>query len=132
MAKKQQGSQNSQDELEKVVEDAMSQPGRTPKEVAILVREMAGMLQSLKFAKIEELAIGSYFVPHEGQLGIEGIIQGSAALMNQYVKAGWQPWQMATPYPGEFAFQTPEGLTTGALNGQWITIIWAKPAEELQ
>lgn len=134
MAKKSEntvGTQNSQDELEVAVAKAKSQVGKTPKEITVLIREMSKMLQAVRMSKIEELAVGTYFVPFEGQLGIEGIVQGSARLMNQYVKAGWQPWQMGVPYKGTFAFDLG-GQQTGALEGQWITIIWAKPSEDLQ
>jgi len=120
-----------QDELEQAVEEASHKPGRTPKEVAILMREMANMLQAVKLSKIDELAIGTYFVPFEGQMGVEGLVARSAAYMNRYVQAGWQPWQMASPYPGKYAFNL-DGMQTGNLDGQWITIIWAKPSAELQ
>ena len=126
-----QDTQDTQDELAEVIEESKSRTGRTPQDVAVLVRETAKMLEAVKMSKIEELAIGTYFVPFEGQIGIEGIIQGSAELMNRYVKAGWQPWQMANPYPGKYAFNLG-GVETGALDGQWITIIWGKPSGELQ
>ena len=121
----------SQDQLEVDIEEASHQEGRPPKEVAIITREFSKMLEAVKMSKIGQLAIGSYFVPYEGQLGIEGLVNKSAELMNQYVQAGWQPWQMATPYPGTFSFNL-NGQQTGALNGQWITIIWGLPAGELQ
>lgn len=124
-------TQNSENELEEAVAEAKSQRGKTPKEVTILIRELSKMLQAVRLSKISELAIGTYFVPFEGQLGIEGIVKGAAQLMNQYVKAGWQPWQMGVPYQGTFSFDLG-GQQTGALEGQWITIVWAKPAEEVQ
>lgn len=124
-------AQDAQDTDEELVKEATSTVGRTPHEVMVVIRETAKMLQSVKLARIEELAIGTYFVPFEGQLGIEGLIEGAAELMNRYVKAGWQPWQMANPYPGKYSFNLG-GVQTGVLDGQWITIIWAKPSEELQ
>lgn len=134
MAKKSQetvGTQDTQDQLADTIEDSKSRTGRTPQELAVMVREFTKMLQAVRMSSIEELAIGTYFVPFEGQIGIEGIIQGSAELMNRYVKAGWQPWQMANPYPGKYAFNLG-GVETGALDGQWITIIWGKPSGDLQ
>ena len=116
-------------ELEETLEEAAKAPGRTPKELALFMREFSRVMRSLRFAGVKELAIGSYFVPYEGQVGIEGIVNGSAALMNEYVQAGWQPWHMATPYPGKFSFNLG-GQQTGVLDGQWITIIWALPSPE--
>ena len=121
--------QEDLEELTEVIEESSKAPGRTPKDLAIFTREFSRVMQSLRFAGVRELAIGSYFVPYEGQVGIEGIVNGSAALMNEYVQAGWQPWHMATPYPGEFSFNLG-GQQTGVLNGQWITIIWALPMPE--
>jgi len=121
----------SQDQLEVAIDEASHTTGRTPREIAVMTREFSKMLEAVRMSKIGELAIGSYFVPQEGQLGIEGLVNQSAALMNQYVQAGWQPWQMATPYPGKFSFNLG-GMQTGALDGQWITIIWGKPVGELQ
>jgi len=134
MAKKSQetvGTQDTQDQLASTIEDSKSRTGRTPQEIAVMVREFTKMLQAVRMSNIEELAIGTYFVPFEGQQGIEGIVNGSAELMNRYVKAGWQPWQMANPYPGKYAFNLG-GVETGALDGQWLTIIWGKPSGDLQ
>lgn len=124
--------EKTQDELEKAVKEAKRMPGATPREVSVVIREMAKMLQSLKFTNIGEMAVGSYFIPHEGQPNIEGLLPLVAEYMNYYVKAGWQPWQMATPYPGKYAFDLPGGQQTGTLDGQWITILWALPASETQ
>jgi len=118
-----------EDELEVAFKDAVKQPGRTPKDLAILLRELQDVLRAIKMAPIGEIGIGTYFVPNEGQLGVEGLIKRSAAYMNQWVQEGWQPWQMATPYAARYAFEL-DGMQTGALDGQWITIIWAKPAIE--
>lgn len=114
-----------------VVSEAKKTTGRTPQDIAVSIREFAKMLEAVRMSRIEELAIGTYFVPYEGQIGIEGLVNAAAELMNRYVKAGWQPWQMASPYPSKTAFNLG-GMETGVLEGQWITIIWGKPAEELQ
>lgn len=118
----------TQDDKDAMLDKAIQSPGKTPQKASALVREWEKMLKSLRFTEIEELAIGSYFVPYEGQLGIEGLVNKSAEHMNYYVQAGWQPWNMATPYPGKYAFII-DGVQTGTLEGQWITIIWARPRE---
>lgn len=117
------------EELEEAIKEAKKTSGRTPKEIAVLTREFSKMLQAVRMSKIDELAIGTYFVPYEGQIGIEGLVNMAAELMNRYVRAGWQPWQMATPYPSKTAFNLG-GMETGVLDGQWITIIWGKPIPE--
>lgn len=131
MAKESQKIVDSEDvdELEEVVKEAKKTSGRTPKEIAVITREFSKMLQAVRMSKIDELAIGTYFVPYEGQIGIEGLVNMAAELMNRYVRAGWQPWQMATPYPSKTAFNLG-GMETGVLEGQWITIIWGKPIPE--
>ena len=116
---------------EEVIAEAKKTTGRTPHDIAVSIREFSKMLEAVRMSKIDELAIGTYFVPFEGQLGVEGLINSAAELMNRYVRAGWQPWQMANPYPGKYAFNLG-GVETGALDGQWITIIWGRSAEELQ
>ena len=115
-----------------LVEEAKKTTGRTPQDIAVSIREFSKMLQAVRMSRIDEIAIGTYFVPHEGQLGVEGLVNAAAELMNRYVKAGWQPWGMGAPYMSEAAFNLPGGMQTGALRGQWVTIIWGKPAEELQ
>lgn len=131
MAKESQKIVDSEDvdELEAVVAEAKKTSGRTPREIAVITREFSKMLEAVRMSKIDELAIGTYFVPYEGQIGIEGLVNMAAELMNRYVRAGWQPWQMATPYPSKTAFNLG-GVETGALDGQWITIIWGKPIPE--
>lgn len=116
----------TQDEVDHMLDEARQSPGKTPKTASILVREWEKMLKSLRFTEIEEMDIGTYFIPNEGQPGIEGLIKRSAGYINRYVQAGWQPWNMATPYPGEYSFII-DGVPTGALHGQWITILWALP-----
>lgn len=117
------------DELEEVVKEAKKTSGRTPHDIAVITREFSKMLEAVRMSKIDELAIGTYFVPYEGQIGIEGLVNAAADLMNRYVRAGWQPWQMASPYPSKTAFNLG-GVETGVLDGQWITIIWGRPALE--
>lgn len=131
MAKESQKIVDSEDidELEEVVAEAKKTSGRTPREIAVITREFSKMLEAVRMSKIDELAIGTYFVPYEGQIGIEGLVNMAAELMNRYVRAGWQPWQMATPYPSKTAFNLG-GMETGVLDGQWITIIWGKPIPE--
>jgi len=124
-------SVDSVDELAEVIEESKSRSGRTPQEVAVMVREFTKMLQAVKMSQIGEVYIGTFFVPYEGQPGIEGLVNAGAELMNNVIRQGWQPWQMATPYPGKFAFNLG-GVQTGVLDGQWLTIIFGKPSEELQ
>lgn len=128
MAKKADTAQEAPDELEEVIKEAKKTPGATPREITILVREFAKMLEAVRLSDTGEMGIGTYFVPFEGQLGVEGLVNQAAAYMNDWVQKGWQPWQMGTPYPSQAAFDTPQGQT-GALEGQWITIIWRRPVD---
>lgn len=118
------------EKLEEAIKEAKKTSGRTPHEVAVITREFSKMLQAVRMSRIEELAIGTYFVPHEGQLGVEGLVNAASELMNRYVKAGWQPWGMGAPYASKASFNLSGGMQTGALDGQWITIIWGKPTTE--
>ena len=120
------------DGLEEVVEEASHTTGRTPREITVMVREFSKMLEAVRMSKVEEVFIGTYFIPYEGQLGIEGLVNAGAALINGTIRNGWQPWQMATPYPGKYSFRFPDGTSTGALDGQWLTIIFGRAPETLQ
>ena len=122
----------SQDQLEVVVEEASHTTGRTPREITVMVREFSKMLEAVRMSKVDEVFIGTYFIPYEGQLGIEGLVNAGAGLINETIRRGWQPWQMATPYPGKYSFRFPDGTSTGALDGQWLTIIFGRAPEALQ
>jgi hypothetical protein len=116
---------------EEVIAEAMSTTGRPPRDVMVIMREMGKMLQAVKLSTIGKVYIGTFFIPHEGQPGTEGLVNAGSGLINDIIRQGWQPWQMATPYPGKYAFNI-EGVQTGALDGQWLTILFVRPAEELQ
>lgn len=88
------------------------------------------MLQAVKMSHVKEIYIGTYFVPFEGQPGVEGVLGMVNELVNQPIRDGWQPWQMGTPYPGKYSFIL-NGVPTGALDGQWYTILWALPSSDL-
>lgn len=119
----------TKEELEEVVAEARKAPGKTPREITVLLRQLATMFEAVKLTDTGEIGIGTYFVPLEGQPGIEGMVNAAAAYMNSWVREGWRPWQMATPYMGKYSFDTPEG-TTGTIEGQWLTIVWMRPLEE--
>jgi len=116
---------------EEVIAEAKKTTGRTPHDIAVSIREFAKMLEAVRMSRMDEVYIGTYFIPHEGQPGVGGLVNAGAELINQTIQRGWQPWQMATPYPGKYAFNLG-GVQTGALDGQWITIIFGRSAEELQ
>jgi hypothetical protein len=134
MAKKTQETQESQetqqDQLEEVIKEARSTPGATPQELKVMVREFTKMLEAVRMSRASECYIGTYFVPMEGQPGIEGLVNAGADLITKTISQGWQPWSMGTPYFGKYAFNFPNGQSTGALDGQWLTIVFLKPAEE--
>jgi hypothetical protein len=116
---------------EEVIAEATKTTGRTPHDVKVVIRETAKMLEAVKMSTIGEVYIGTFFVPYEGQPGIEGLVNAAAGLINNIIRQGWQPWQMATPYGGQYSFNL-NGVQTGVLNGQWLTIIFGKPVEDLQ
>jgi len=115
------------DELETTVAEAQSTSGRTPREITVIVRELAKVLEGLKLTSISRIEIGTYFLPHEGQLGVEGLIQVVQGLMNEYITAGWQPWHMFAQPSSRSSFIL-NGMQTGDIEGERITIIWALPS----
>ena len=128
MAKDVDTAQETPDELEEVIKEAKKTTGATPREITVLVRELSKMFEAVKLSEPGEMGIGTYFVPLEGQLGIEGLVNQAAAYMNDWVQKGWRPWQMGTPYLTKTSFDLPGGQT-GELEGQWITIIWLRPVD---
>jgi hypothetical protein len=118
-------------EVEEMIAEAQSTSGRTPQDVRVIMRETARMLEAVKLSKAGEAYIGTYFVPLEGQPGIEGLVNAGANLITQTIQQGWQPWGMGTPYFGKYAFNLG-GRQTGMLDGQWLTIVYLRPAEELE
>lgn len=114
----------------KLIEEAKKTTGRTPQDIAVSIREFAKMLEAVRMSRMDEMFIGTYFIPEEGQLGIEGLVHQATELINETIRRGWQPWQMAAPYFAKRAFNLG-GVRTGDLNGQWVTIIFGRAKEEL-
>jgi hypothetical protein len=120
-------------EEEEYVAEAKSTTGKTPHDILVLTREFSKMLQAVKMSRVGRMWVGTYFIPREGQIGIEGLVNAASGLMNNMVQDGWQPWGMGAPYASTHAFIDPTtGMRTGNVEGQWLTIIWTMPAEELQ